>query len=190
MAKPAARARGRKSPTKSPTRAPARQRTPAPGALVVPAHGRGAIRHGSEPGTNAGGTGRPPSIIRERLRGSFEERIAVLESIADGEPVERVDVPLAAVLAHARCPACDGALKPTADPATLALLTVEGRRSAKPRDRTGAIDLLAKYGLGTTKELSVEHVRGRLEETYRVLAAELPADVFARVDAALAEVWR
>jgi hypothetical protein len=59
-------------------------------------------------GTNKGGTGRPPSVIREKLRGSFDKRVKVLEQIADGK--------LAASVA----------------------------------DRLKAIDLLAKYGLGTT----------------------------------------
>ncbi len=46
----------------------------------------GALRGGGKPG-NRGGTGRPPSVIRERCRGSFEDRIAVLEEIADDAKV-------------------------------------------------------------------------------------------------------
>ena len=85
-----------KSPTKSPPR----------GELITPRHGNGRIRRGSLPG-NTPGTGRPPSIIRERLRGSFEQRVKILESIADDE-------------------------------------------EAPPSERMKAIDILAKYGLGTT----------------------------------------
>ena len=80
----------------------------APGTLVVPKHGRGMIRRGSRPGAVVPGIGRPPSAIRERLRGSFDERVAVLEDIADSN------------------------WESTAD-------------------RIRAIDLLAKYGLGTLK---------------------------------------
>jgi hypothetical protein len=69
-------------------------------------NGRGALNAGGTPG-NRGGTGRPPSIIRERLRGSFEQRVKILESIADDD-------------------------------------------EAPPSDRMKAIDILAKYGLGTT----------------------------------------
>lgn len=51
--------------------------------LVPQPHG-GALLSGGVPG-NKGGTGRPPSTIRRRLRGSFEDRIPTLEKIADGE---------------------------------------------------------------------------------------------------------
>ncbi len=44
-------------------------------------HG-GALFHGGVPG-HRGGTGRPPSAIRERCRGGFDRRIRVLEEIAD-----------------------------------------------------------------------------------------------------------
>ena len=52
--------------------------------LVVPKHGRGALRTGGTPG-NKGGTGRPPSKVRERCRDSFEERLPFLEGIVDDE---------------------------------------------------------------------------------------------------------
>ena len=90
----------KKSPVKS----------PKVGELVPQKHG-GAIRKGAKPGTNRGGTGRPPSLIRQRLRGSFDDRIRVLEEIAD-------------------------------DPTVSA------------SDRMRAIDLLAKYGLGTQAEVT------------------------------------
>lgn len=57
-------------------------------ALVPQPHG-GALQRGN-PG-NRGGTGRPPSAIREQMRGSFEERIAVLEEIADSPAVAPAD---------------------------------------------------------------------------------------------------
>ena len=40
-------------------------------------------RRGRGPKPGAPNAGRPPSVIRERCRGSFEDRIAVLEEIAD-----------------------------------------------------------------------------------------------------------
>jgi hypothetical protein len=49
--------------------------------FVPEPHG-GAIKQGGNTG-NRGGMGAVPSAIRERLRGSFAERIAVLEDIAD-----------------------------------------------------------------------------------------------------------
>ena len=50
-------------------------------ALIPQAHG-GALLRGGMRG-NAGGPGRPPNELRARLRGSFERRIALLESLAD-----------------------------------------------------------------------------------------------------------
>jgi hypothetical protein len=64
---------------------------PKAGELVRPRHGRGRIRHGSRPGTHAGGTGRPPSELRQRCRGSFGERIRIAEQIADGSRFRPAD---------------------------------------------------------------------------------------------------
>lgn len=56
-------------------------------------------------------------------------------------------------------------------------------------DRLKAIDLLAKYGLGTTKEISVESVRERVQKTVDVLRARIPADQLPPILAELKEVW-
>lgn len=64
-------------------RKPDDKAAPTPGTLVTPAHGRGALRYGAQPGTNAGGTGRPASELRARLRGSLADRTAIIEEIAD-----------------------------------------------------------------------------------------------------------
>ena len=118
-----------------------------PGTLVVPSHGRGMIRRGSRPGESIAGVGRPPSAIRDRLRGSFDERVAVLEDIAD-------------------------------DP------------SQSAADRTRAIDLLGKYGLGTLKEISTEDVAGRLRETIAIIRRRLPEAEANGLLAEMREVWR
>jgi hypothetical protein len=102
-----------------------------PGALVVPTHGNGRLRHGSQPGTNRGGTGAPPSELRKRLRGSLEERIQVAEEIADGAQFSAAD-------------------------------------------RLRALDLMARYGLGTQKEITVEHVKSKLAETISCIRQTLP----------------
>ena len=52
-------------------------------------HG-GALLSGGLPG-NRGGIGRPPSALRERLRGSFDERVGVLEQIADDQAADPQD---------------------------------------------------------------------------------------------------
>ena len=54
---------------------------PAGPSLVPQPHG-GALLTGGKPG-NKGGTGRAPSVVRERCRGSFYERVHILEKIAD-----------------------------------------------------------------------------------------------------------
>lgn len=103
-------------------------------AQVRQPHG-GALYAGGVPG-HRGGPGRPPSVLRELLRGSFAERLAVLEAIADGQPVVRVRLP-------------DGT-------------ETETLVSASPADRLRALDLMAKYGLGTQMGLPVN---GAGEET-------------------------
>ena len=86
---------------------------------LVPQPTGGFLTPGGTPG-NRGGSGRPPSTIREHCRGSFAERVPILEAIADGKPLpmtrivdgERVDVEVSAAI----------------------------------KERTQAIDLLGKYG--------------------------------------------
>lgn len=94
-------AKGKSTPAKIKTTAKSTGRVV--GELIPQPHG-GALRNG---GPNAGGTGRPPSEIRKKLRGSFEDRVKVLEAIADDT-------------------------------------------KASPADRMRALDLMGKYGLGTT----------------------------------------
>lgn len=130
------------STVRTPAETPAQ--TPA-GALVPQPHG-GALRHGSLPG-NPPGPGAPPSELRARLRGSLEQRVRVVEEIAD-------------------------------------------RADASDADRLRAIDLLARYGLGTTRELSVEHVRGKLAETLQAIRESLPQDQAEALIGKLRWVWR
>lgn len=113
-------------------------------ALVQQPHG-GALLGGGLPG-HVGGGGRPSSVLRERLRGSFQERVKVLEEIAD-------------------------------DP------------EADPQDRIRAIDVLAKYGLGVTRELSVDEVRDRLRDTVVLIRRVLPSEQAAEILRLLREVW-
>ena len=57
--------------------------------LLEQEHG-GALKAGGTPG-HKGGTGRPPSKIREAARLAFSERIEVLTAIADDEEAKAVD---------------------------------------------------------------------------------------------------
>lgn len=128
--------------------------------LVPQPHG-GALQVGN-PG-NHGGTGRPPSVLRERLRGSFEERVKVLEAIADGEVVQRLRLG-------------------TGEES-------EALTSASPADRIKAIDVMGKYGIGTLREISVDQVRERLRETINVINATLRESDADRVLQQLREIW-
>ena len=66
-------------------------RTTVPtGALVPQPHG-GAIRNGGPNKGNPNAPGRPPSAIREHCRGSFADRVGVLEEIADSEETSAND---------------------------------------------------------------------------------------------------
>jgi hypothetical protein len=92
------------SPNAVPERRPKRQakstaistalRDAPTGALVQMPHG-GALRNG---GTNKGGTGRPPTAIREAFAVALDERLQVLQAIADnpevapGDRIRAVDV--------------------------------------------------------------------------------------------------
>jgi hypothetical protein len=113
-------------------------------ALVPQAHG-GALLRGGMPG-NAGSPGRPPGALRERLRGSLEARVSVLEEIADS---------------------------PEADPA----------------DRIRAVDILAKYGLGTASDVTVDQVRDRLGRTVALVRDRLPADLAGAVIQEMRAIW-
>lgn len=113
-------------------------------ALTPQPHG-GALYSGGVPG-HIGAGGRPRSVLRQRLRGSFEERIPVLEGIADD---------------------------PTAD----------------CQDRIRAVDVLAKYGVGTVRELSVDEVRERLHTTVEIIRETLAPAVAESLLSRLKPVW-
>jgi hypothetical protein len=57
------------------------------GALVPQSHG-GALRNG---GTNKGGPGRPPSVLREKMRGALVDRIPIAAQIADDPKASQAD---------------------------------------------------------------------------------------------------
>ncbi len=115
----------RKSPKESPK--------PEAGELVPQPNGRGALRHGSRPGTNKGGTGRPPNELRGTLREILERGLPVLEGYIEGRvPVKMVG----------KCEECgheheDYKLLPT----DLMML-----QTVKATDRLKALEMAAKYG--------------------------------------------
>lgn len=130
-------------------------------ALIPQKHG-GALLAGGQKGQTPG-TGRPPSAIRHALRQSFDQRLKILETIADGMAVQTLKSPSGK----------ETAMKISADVA----------------DRIKAIDMLAKYGLGTTKEVSVEAVRDRVARTLDVIRAQVAPKLAASIIAELRPIW-
>jgi hypothetical protein len=162
-----------------------------PVALVKQPHG-GAIKQGGNPG-NAGGSGRPPSALRDRLRGAMETRIPIIEQIADGEPIVRTEIPVISVLRHVLCPKCGGPLQMTErDPLMAMSITIIGKVSASPKDRISAIDLAAKYGLGVKDEISIvsADVVARLERQAARFVSELTPEALNVVRRIVDEVWQ
>lgn len=80
---------------------------------------------------HVGGPGRPPSAIREYCRGSFAQRVPILEQIADGKPMPRT------------------IKKGDGESVTIDI-------TPDLRDRVQAIDMLGKYGGVDKLALTVE----------------------------------
>jgi hypothetical protein len=58
-----------------------------------------------------------------------------------------------------------------------------------PAERLRALDLLGRYGLGSTRELSVEDVRERLTATVAAIRAVVPPAYAEDVLTRLRRVW-
>lgn len=159
-------------------------------ALIPQPHG-GALQPGAGGGTQPG-AGRPPSVIRERLRGTFSERIAIIEEIADGKPVQHAQLPLAAIIPHVICANCGESQIAAKEPKDLLLLTFDVQMSASPRDRLAAIDMTAKYGLGEKNEVTLVHpeVQERLARQAQIIASQPTWESNALMDRLSAEVWK
>lgn len=111
--------------------------------LVPQPHG-GALYAGGVPG-NPGGS-KPPSALRARLRGSLNDRVKVLEEIADDA-------------------------------------------AATASDRIRAVDVLAKYGLGAATDLSVDQVRGKLQQTVDLIRERVPVSLAEPLLEEMKGVW-
>ena len=99
--------------------------------LVAQPHG-GALWAGP-PANPVAGSGRPPSQVKEALRLSFADRVAVLADIADGVVTVR--------LRH-KCPECgyEGMAGPLDQELEAGLRAV-----ATPAERTRALDVMARH---------------------------------------------
>ena len=152
--------------------------------LIPQPHG-GALLDSGAPG-NRGGTGRPPSIVRSLAREAWADRTPILTAIADGHVMNKVKVPLSAVLRHARCPKCRTPLKAKA-PQLAEDVTLEGAISASAGERVRAMSELSKVGLGPA--LSHDDVRERVRQMLQILMAR---ELWTREDAinAIEGVWK
>jgi hypothetical protein len=56
-------------------------------------------------------------------------------------------------------------------------------------ERLKALDLMARYGLGTTRDVSVEDVRDRLTATLAAIRRHLPIPEAERLVAELRGIW-
>jgi hypothetical protein len=136
------------------------------GALTMRSPRSGAeVPTGAHPG-NTGGkrgrSGRVPSIVRELALESFADRVHLLAEIADGIAFRRVKVG-----AH----------------------ETETFTSTEVSDRLRALEMLAKYGLGTIKGASVDDVRDRVRATLDVIQDRTPPELFASIVGELRPIW-
>jgi uncharacterized protein YbaR (Trm112 family) len=91
--------------------------------------------------------------VREALGEAFDKQIPVLESLADGEPTVRTRVTLASLLPNVACPNCSGQLDPASERERDR--EIEVMTGASPKDRTLAIEVMARYGLAHESTASV-----------------------------------
>lgn len=165
--------------------------TAKPGLALIPQpDGRGALLSGGMPG-NRGGIGKPKSLVRQRCRDSFDERIPVLEKIVDGVPIEHVQIPLAAVVGLLTCPKGCGPMVPI-DPGMALTQTVDATKSARASDRIRAMEQLGKFGVGERTEqvhtLVSPDIRGRLARMGEVIRSR-PNWPTAELVEALRPIW-
>lgn len=149
---------------------------------------RGAIYQGAPTNPRSVG-GRPRSALRDLALGSLENRFGILENIADGEAVQRIEVPLHVVLKHATCLTCGGELAANSAEALL-MVKIEGRTSAAPKDRIAAVNAIKDISGVTNKEIPSDVVRDKLQQTIDVLRGALPAELVPGILAKLAPVWK
>ncbi len=118
--------------------------------------------HPGNTGGKKGRSGRLPSIVRDFAREAFADRLDILTQIADGKAIQRMKI---------------------GDVETETFI------SADVSDRLRALDLLAKYGLGTIKEVSVEDVRERVQRTLDVIQERTSPEQFVSIVQQLQPIW-
>ncbi len=139
-------------------------------AKIPQPHG-GALYAGGIPG-HSGGTGRPPSAIRQTLRAGYDERIPRLLEMADGQTTLTITE---------RCPNC-GYEPPEKKQRILDAFV-------GPDTALKALDHIGRMGMGVPKGVDVEEIRTKLARTAERLTQDY-ADVPERMAATLRELSR
>jgi hypothetical protein len=172
---------------RKPARQAAKKKTDR--VLVPQPHG-GALSPGAGGGAQPG-AGRPPSVLRDKLRGSYGERIQFLDDVIDGKVMQTIEVPLISVLPHVVCPNCgEHGQEPKGGVVSLLTVTFTAKASASVKDRIMALEQMAKYGLGAQKEVSVENVRERVQETLRIIGLHCEPEQAETLYRAIEPVWK
>jgi hypothetical protein len=167
-------------------------KTPAPTKLAKPSPRSGVAlplgAHAKNTGGKPGRSGRPVQAFRDALFGDLEERRQFAASVVDGTPMQRIRVRVASLAPFVACATCGGSeVRPIDGEAAEAEISVEA--SASPKDRLNALDWMAKYSVGTVKEVSVDNVRDRLDRTLDLIQARVSPEQFALLVAELQPVW-
>lgn len=134
--------------------------------------------------------GPPSALIRGELRGTYAERKVLLDEIARGDLIEQTSVDIYEVLPHIRCGQCAGPVV-TVDPDLRSMgLTFPAKQTASVRDRLSALDQMAKYGVGTLKEVSVDNVRERVLKTLEAIRLHTDTTTAEVLYRALEPIWK
>lgn len=132
----------------------------------------GALYASGVPG-NEGGSGRPPSAIREVLRGDYEARLPRLRNLADGVTELRI---------RQKCPECG--YMPPKKQQRIRDVFVTADTSLR------AMDHMAKIGLGVAHGIDIDEVRWRVRQTLDIVRRRLSSEEAEAIIAELRICWK
>lgn len=155
--------------------------------LIEQPHG-GALLAGGVPG-NRGGTGRPRSEIRDALVESFDGQREFVNDVVKGKAMVKARWPLSACAKHLKCSDCGGKRLTGDEPTDLDVIEITVEVSPTVKERLLAVDMNAKYGIGTLKEVSLDAVRERMKETLKVIQMHTSVEQFAAIVREVRPLW-
>jgi hypothetical protein len=131
-------------------KSPAKKAGKKPGSNLVKQKHGGAIHQGAAAHPVAG-PGRPPSAIRAAFAQSFDKRMHIYETIADGEATERTEIELKEVVGLLQCEGCGAGFAIKKD-TPVERMVIRAWRTPRTRDRLRAMDSMGKFGIGDTPQ--------------------------------------